>query len=611
MSGIAGIVRLDGGHCDRSLLEQMNAFQTFRGPHGHHLWSDGGVGFGHTLFKLSDDEQPTPQPTTLDGNVWITAHARIDAQAELIAALRGRGREVSPGATDAVLLLHAYHAWGDRCVEHTLGDFTFAIWDGRNRQLFCAVDHFGIRPFYFANVSGKFVFSNTLDCVRLHPAVSAKLDDTSVGDFLMFGHYQDRDRTIYADIGRLAPAHSLVLTPGGLTVRRYWDFGSEEELDPSRPSDIVERFRVLLDTATRDRLRVRHVSVYMSGGLDSTHVAASAARVLGASPGGSSITAYTTVFGDLIPDSEEKYARDATAKLGLEIRLQSKSALAPFDWIDRIDREQWLVPEPVNDPGLSSDLSAMEEVARGGRLVLTGWEGDAPLLVSLPHHWAGLYRRREWRRLFSELRWYGARTRSLPPVGLRTAIRRWRWRPPSSPSWLSPDFVHRADLLERWRFFCDENRPSSVLFPRHRNLQKVFWSMVFDLYDPGWTGTALESAHPLMDLRMMRLFLRLPPIPWCVQKHVHREAARGVLPERLIARPKTPLAADPVRAAIARRGIPSRIVGSTLRAASEYVSVDRFRLTEGVNLIDEQWVNARPLNLGGWLLTKRGKRIQP
>ena len=108
MSGIAGIVRLDGGPVDRALLEKMADFQAFRGPHGRGVWCEGNVGFVHTLFKLNDDDAPAPQPLSLDGKVWITAHARIDAQDELIAALRGRGREVEYGASDAELLLHAY-----------------------------------------------------------------------------------------------------------------------------------------------------------------------------------------------------------------------------------------------------------------------------------------------------------------------------------------------------------------------------------------------------------------------------------------------------------------------------------------------------------------------
>lgn len=608
MSGIAGIVRLDGGHCERGLLERMNAFQAFRGPHGNRIWSDGGAGFGHSLLKLSDAEPSTPQPATLDGSVWITADARIDAQAELIAALRGAGRDASAGASDAELLLHAYHAWGKTCVERILGDFTFAIWDNRNRQLFCAVDAFGIRPFYFAHVAGAFVFSNTLDCVRLHPGVSARLDDTAVGDFLLFGHYQDRDRTIYADIRRLAPAHSLDSTPGGITVRRYWDVESEKELEAPKPSDVVEQFRLVLDAATRDRLRSRQVAVYMSGGLDSTHVAASAARVLGATTGGSRITAYTTVFGNLIPDDEETYARQAAEHLGLEFRLQSRGGLAPFDWIGHA---HWPPPEPTNDPALSSELSATAQVAGDHRLALTGWEGDAPLAASFPHHWAELCRRHQWRRLGAELRWHALRTRRLPPFGVRAAIGRWRWRLPPPPPWLDADFARRAGLSERWRFFARAHGLNAPRHPRHRNLQNVFWSMVFDLYDPGWTGCALEAAHPLMDRRMIRFLLQLPPIPWCFRKHLHREAARGILPESLIDRPKASLAADPVRAAIELKRLPPALVGNALRAASEYVDSDGFPPYEGVDFLDEQWVNARPVSLGGWLLAKREWRYRP
>src|SRR5439155_22927928 len=102
----------------------------------------------------------------------------------------------------AQLILHAYHAWGEQCLDYLLGDFAFGVWDGPRRRLFCAVDHLGVRPFYYALVDGTFVFSNTLDAVGLHPAVSHRLNDTAVGAFLMFGFYQDRDVTVYADVQR-------------------------------------------------------------------------------------------------------------------------------------------------------------------------------------------------------------------------------------------------------------------------------------------------------------------------------------------------------------------------------------------------------------------------
>ena len=94
---------------------------------------------------------------------------------------------VRQAAPDSELILHAYAAWGEACVQHLRGDFAFAIWDARRKVLFCARDHFGVKPFYYAELDGVFIFSNTLDCVRLHPDVSGELNESAVADFLLFG----------------------------------------------------------------------------------------------------------------------------------------------------------------------------------------------------------------------------------------------------------------------------------------------------------------------------------------------------------------------------------------------------------------------------------------
>ena len=168
MSGIAGMVVPAGRAIDEPLLRRMAASMAYRGPDGTSTWTGTQAGFAHALLRTTD-RPPGPQPTTLDGCVWITADARIDDRAELLRALEAAGRTEVSDSDDAQLILHAYHAWGEHCVDRLLGDFAFAIWDGRSRRLFCARDHFGIKPFYYAEIDGGIVFSNTLECVRLHP----------------------------------------------------------------------------------------------------------------------------------------------------------------------------------------------------------------------------------------------------------------------------------------------------------------------------------------------------------------------------------------------------------------------------------------------------------
>ncbi|MGH9703335.1 MAG: asparagine synthetase B family protein, partial [Candidatus Acidiferrales bacterium] len=257
MSGIVGIVNLDGAPIDRGLLRHMTDYLAFRGPDAQEIWSGGSVGFGHTLLRTTFESEQENQPANLDERLWITADARIDSRAELVARLRDHGELCSFSDPDCWLILHAYRAWGEACVEHLLGDFSFAIWDERNRHLFCARDHFGVRPFFYAQVGDCFVFSNTLDCVRIHPAVSDELNELAIADYLLFDGNQEVDTTIFSEIRRLPAAHFLSLRNGSPCVRRYWTLPVERPLKFKTKSECVERFLELLDTAVSDRLRTK------------------------------------------------------------------------------------------------------------------------------------------------------------------------------------------------------------------------------------------------------------------------------------------------------------------------------------------------------------------
>ncbi len=171
MSGIVGIFNRDGAPVDHGLLRALTHFLAYRGPDGREVWVHDAVGFGHTMLRTTRESLNERQPTGLDGRFWITADARIDCRAELRAELESAGRKTSRTTADPDLILHAYAAWKEECVQHLRGDFSFAIWDIRDKILFCGRDHFGIKPFYYAEIGNTFIFSNTLNCVRLHPSV--------------------------------------------------------------------------------------------------------------------------------------------------------------------------------------------------------------------------------------------------------------------------------------------------------------------------------------------------------------------------------------------------------------------------------------------------------
>src|ERR1700693_2138840 len=170
VSGIVGIFHRDGTPLAGERLRSMMEFLTYRGPDGQDMWSGSQIGFGHSLLNTSQEPNSQKQPIHLE-SLWITADVRLDSKAELIGKLQAIGRRIE-GTCDAALILHAYAAWGAACVEHLRGDFSFAVWDSVAKTLFCARDHFGIEPFYYAKPGKEFIFSNTLNCLRRHAGVS-------------------------------------------------------------------------------------------------------------------------------------------------------------------------------------------------------------------------------------------------------------------------------------------------------------------------------------------------------------------------------------------------------------------------------------------------------
>src|ERR1700683_2909690 len=231
------MLRLDGAPVDQKLLQSMTAALAFRGPDAQRVWSAGEVGLGHALLRTTDEAGRESQPVTFDNEVWCASDVRLDARTALVEELRRNGRAAEIAAPDVELLLHAYPCWGENLLEHITGDFSFAIWDGRRKSLFCANDHFAVRPFYYARTRDCFVFSNTLDCVRVHPDVSAQLNELAIADFLLVGLNWDPSTTSFEDIRRLPPAHQLTCTNGEISARRYWSFPVEEPLRYKRNED--------------------------------------------------------------------------------------------------------------------------------------------------------------------------------------------------------------------------------------------------------------------------------------------------------------------------------------------------------------------------------------
>ena len=548
MSGIVGIMNLDRAPIDRDLLWRMTEFMSSRGPDAQEIWTDESVGFGHSMLRATWEAETETQPLTVDGKVWLTADARIDAREELIAKLqtklnRSVNRERVPN--DAELILCAYDVWGEECLNHLIGDFAFAIWDGRAQHLFCARDHFGVKPFFYAHIGNSFVFSNTLNALRLDARVSGDLNEVAIGDYLLFGLNQDLSTTTFRDIRRLPPGHTLTIADGSIKTHRYWTPCVPGEIRYRDPRSYVERFAELLSSATNDRLRTNRVAISMSGGLDSTSVAAIAREQLHGDP---AVHAYSIVYDSLIPDQERYYSNVAADHIGIPITHINADRYPLFDGQAPGDMDQ---AEPFLLSPLTGQFNDLLRLCAGnGRIALTGYDGDAFISEPPKAYFASSAKRLKLKDLTTNIGWYVWTQKRLPPIGLRTRLKRMLGKHPSAgfyPAWIDESFAKRIDLCERLK----ESSANQVTAGEIRSsalqaLNSKVWASLFEGYDAGATKLQLELRHPFIDLRLVEYVLAIPVVPWCVNKHILRLFMKDKLPPAVLNRHKTPLAGDPV-----------------------------------------------------------------
>ena len=609
MSGIIGIVNLDGRPVDRELLWRMTRYLAPRGPDAQKIWTTENVGFGHALLRTTWESETETQPATLDGTVWITADCRVDARQDLIRELEAHGAGIPGDTPDPELILHAYAAWGERSVDHLLGDFSFGIWDERRRVLFCARDHFGVKPFFYARTGATLIFSNDLNCLRVHPAVSSELDEMAIADFLVYGFALDSERSSFSAVRRLPPAHTLTISGHGVSSRRYWSLPLEDELRYPRRGDYIERFHELLEVAVRDRLRTTTVGVFMSGGLDSPTVAATAHRILSASGSPFDLRAHTVVFDRIVPDEERRYSQLAADAIGIPIHHY------PFDDYGFPSPEpepDWYPPEPrfVFDRGRV--LAVHRGPAAASRVLLRA-DGADPLIEASAYELGKQLRKRRYGGVLKDILWLVWARQQAPLLGIRTAIRMALGRSIPEPTqpypeWLAPELERRLDLRNRWRseVTAEDIRPGF-------ELAHSYWPFCFDSVDLGAMRLAAEIRYPFLDLRLARYLLRLPSIPWGPEKSLLRVAMKGALPRQILRRRKAPLAGNPWAALLPQPHtawwseylVPAPRLGAFVDVKAAAATIAKVaRETQARNEhkdIDALRSSLRPLSLNVWL----------
>jgi asparagine synthase (glutamine-hydrolysing) len=605
VSGFAGVISLDGAPPDSRLLDRMAHTLAFRGPDGTHITTKPGAGFCFTFLKTGPAPQCPSQPCSLDGRVWLLGDVRLDGRDDLRRKLEQHGDEFDGDVTDEELVLRAWRRWREDSLPDLIGDYSFALWDAEARHLWCARDLMGARPFFYAQTSNHLYFSNTLNTIRCAPDICSALDDHFIGDFLMEGWNSDGVRTAFRDVSRLPAAHILRYSSQSLRVSRYTSLPIEEPLQLKR-EEYVEQFREILEQAVVERLPRGPAAILMSGGLDSTSVAAIAQHRARKRALPLELRAHTLDYRPLFDDREGHLASAAAKFIGIPIEIQSGAFHLPFaGWDDQLPP----MPEPCHDPFRRLYVEQNQQIAEHTRVVLNGYGGDGVLTGQTWPYLLYLIRRCHFWDLGRSFGGYLLKHGRIPPLrgGFRSALKNWlKPEDPMAryPKWLSPDFVKKMNLRERWRELQQPLASAHPWHPKaHGILNGLFFSSILESEEPTWSGVPLVPRAPLLDLRLQRFLLRVPPVPLCVDKELLRRALRGLLPKEILSRAKTPFEGDQVALQMKRHLWTPLALPPPASAIQKFVAWEQFVTLLQTAPIRFPWADLRPISLMYWLRT--------
>jgi asparagine synthase (glutamine-hydrolysing) len=543
--GIAGIVSPGGGPVAPDDLQRMCDVMRHRGPDDEGLYFGADAGLGMRRLSIIDLETGQQPIHNEDRTVWVVLNGEIYNFRDLRNDMRRRGHAFYTD-TDTETIVHLYEEYGDRCVDHLRGMFAFALWDEKRRRLLAARDRLGVKPLYYAEISGRLVFASELKALLELPDAGPEINWQAASHLFTF-LTTPVSESIVRGVHKLPAAHLLVAEPGRRAqVLPYWDV----QFRPNHlrsVADFIEELRALVDESVRLRL-VSDVPVgaFLSGGLDSSAVVASMApRMTGP------LKTFTIGFADQAFD-ESAHARRVAREFGTE---HHELMLEP-DLTDVVEDIAWHLDEPFGDSSAIPTYMVSKLAARHVKVVLSGDGGDE--IFAGYDRYAVEARRRAFRLPGFARAAAGGAASLLPPGAKgRNFLRNLALDGPRR--YLDESTLFRRDDIAR--LFVPEvldhmgDGDSSGEALRYLERAGGHWlsaarymdiksSLPLDILtkvDRMSMAHSLEAREPLLDHRLVEFAATIPPdmmLRGGTTKWIFKEAMRGILPDDIIDRRK-------------------------------------------------------------------------
>jgi asparagine synthase (glutamine-hydrolysing) len=404
MCGICGVYYQDQRRrVESSTLSEMNAQIVHRGPDDDGFFYDGNVGLAMRRLSIIDVKTGHQPLTNETSDIWIVFNGEIYNHLELRAQMEARGHRYRT-KSDTETVVHLYEEYGRDCVKHLRGMFAFAIWDRKNQKLFAARDRLGIKPFYYRWQNGTFLFGSEIKAILAYPGVNAEYDSSTLAEYLAFG-YIAGNSTMFHTVRKLMPGHTLELgASGDPRIAQYWDLTAQPETEVRPEQYYVQAYREQLEHSVSSHLMSEvPLGVFLSGGLDSSAVAALTAKIRR-----EPIQTFAVGYAEE-EFSELPFAREVAKHIGSE---HHEVRLSREEFFDSLPRLIWHEDEPIVWPS-SVSLYFVARLARERvTVVLTGEGSDETLAGYTRYAWTLKNARMD--RVY----------RAITPSGLRSLIRK-------------------------------------------------------------------------------------------------------------------------------------------------------------------------------------------
>ncbi|MDD3269572.1 MAG: asparagine synthase (glutamine-hydrolyzing) [Syntrophomonadaceae bacterium] len=515
------------------ILVKMNNCLLQRGPDAEGIWLSPTAALGHRRLVVVDPAGGA-QPMSRSRNgcdFTIVYNGELYNTAELRRELQARGCIFQSRNSDTETLLLAYMEWGPSCVERFNGIFAFAIWDENRQKLFLARDRLGVKPLFYTQQGSSLLFASQLKALLAHPLVGAEIDGEGLAELLVMGPSRTPGHGVFRGIKELRPGHSLLYSRNRMETHRYWALASRpHEDDLAKTADTVRE--LFIDTVSRQLVADVPVCTLLSGGLDSSAITAIAARAFRQSARGALHSFSVDYLGNeehfrpnhFQPDADSSWVGLVANHLGTEHHYIN---------IDNLDLADALEAALVaNDlPGMADIDSSLylfcREIKKQATVALSGECAD---------------------EIFGGYPWF------FNKQVLANHTFPWIRMIDERMELLSPEMIAlsrpREYLYDRYQEAVAETPRlpgENALAAQTRQMFYLnitrFMPTLLDRKDRMSMACGLEVRVPFSDHRLLEYVWNIPwEIKTCdnMSKGILRRALRGLLPEQVLTRPKSP-----------------------------------------------------------------------